>query len=511
MHKKNSTLLIALVVSLGGFLFGFDASVISGVTRFIKPQFALNDIQLGWVVSSPSFSAMFAMLVAGSISDRFGRKKILIGVALLYAMSAFWSAYAYGYADLVIARMLGGAAFGAALVLAPAYIAEISPAAIRGKMVSVQQLNIVLGFSAAYFSNYFLQNQLGNGALTNENVWRWMFGIEFFPAILYFILMFWVPESPRWLFAHGKRTEAIAVLKTLHGDNAAVEEAREIEKNLEEHPNTGRTPIKALFHKKLRFVLMVGLVVGVLQQITGVNAIYFYATAIFEQSGIGSNAAFAQAVWVGIINVVFTLVAMALIDQMGRKPLLLIGIAGIAICTAITAWGFHQAVYRLPAEKITALEGVDQEKLRSVAGITYHKDLEFKNALKVTLGEQEYAKYEGDLIKASIQMNPILILVGILGFVAFFAISLGPVMWVMLSELFPNRIRGLAISAIGFINSFVSWLVQFVFPWELSSFGNAFTYLVYSGFATLGFFILLRILPETKGKSLEEIEYELVK
>lgn len=501
-----------MVVSLGGFLFGFDASVISGVTKYIKPEFQLTDLELGWVVSAPTLSAMFAMLFAGTISDFIGRKKVLVIVAFLYALSAIWSAYADGFTQLYLARMIGGIAFGAALVLAPIYIAEIAPAKDRGKLVSVQQLNIVLGFSAAYFSNYFLQNSLeGSTWLTTENIWRWMLGLEFFPAIIYFIALFFVPRSPRWLMTKNQNKEAIGVLEKLYGVTEAEAEAESkiIAENIEASKNKGKTSFSQLYNPKLRYVLFIGLVLGILQQITGVNAIYFYATAIFEQSGIGTNAAFAQAVWVGIINVVFTLVAMALIDRMGRKPLLLIGIAGIALSMCLTSYGFKQANYQLSEEKIKALENIETDKLLPLAGKLFENDVEFKNSLKNALGEVEYSKNEGAIVQSAISMNPIIVLIGILGFVASFAISLGPVMWVMLSELFPNMVRGLAISVIGFVNALVSWVVQFVFPWELSTLGNAGTYIIYGGFALVGFFILWRMLPETKGKTLEEIEAQL--
>ena len=503
---------IALVVSLGGFLFGFDASVISGVAKYIKPQFGLSDLQLGWAVSAPTFSAMFAMITAGTISDRVGRKPVLIVVAFLYAWSAIWSAYAGGFTSLVIARMIGGLAFGAALILAPIYIAEISPAKNRGKLVSIQQLNIVLGFSVAYFSNYFLQSSVGTSeGLTEANVWRWMLGIEFFPAILYFLLLFTIPKSPRWLFTKQRAEEGTRILTKIYGEETARTEAANIQASISSATTQSKVPLSSLFKPSLRFILIIAVSLGILQQITGVNAIYFYATTIFEQSGVGTNAAFAQAIWVGIINVVFTLIAMALIDRMGRKPLLLIGIAGIAISMSLTSYGFKQATYELSSEKVSEIEGIDQSLLAPVLDRTFNNDVVFKNALKGALGENVYAQYEGQILEKAIHMNPILILIGILGFVASFALSLGPVMWVMLSEIFPNWVRGLAISVIGFINSSTSWLVQFIFPWELTNFGNAVTYLIYAIFAIAGFILLWRILPETKGKSLEEIEKELVR
>ena len=512
MKPNNKHIWTAALVSLGGFLFGFDASVISGVTKYIKPEFLLDDLQLGWVVSSPTFSAMFAMMAAGTISDKVGRKPVLVVVAFLYAVSAIWSAMAGGYTSLYLARMVGGLAFGAALVLAPIYIAEISPARDRGKLVSIQQLNIVLGFSVAYFSNYFLQSSVGSSnVFTEESVWRWMLGIEFIPAIVYFFLLFLVPRSPRWLLNNNKIEAGKEVLAKLFGPEKAEQEFQQIRSNLDEQALARRTRLSDLFHPSLRFVLMIGITLGILQQITGVNAIYFYATTIFEQSGVGANAAFAQAVWVGIINVLFTLVAMALIDRMGRKPLLLIGLAGIAVSMMTTSYGFRQASYLLSEDKIAAIAELDKAALAPVLNDEFADDVSFKLAVKAALGEEVYARHEGEIMEAAIKINPILVLVGILGFVASFAISLGPVMWVMLSELFPTWVRGLAISLIGFVNSFTSWAVQFIFPWELSNLGNAFTYLIFGILAVIGFVIFARILPETKGKSLEEIEADLVR
>jgi len=508
--SSRRTLAAALSVSLGGFLFGFDASVISGVIRFIKPEFGLSDLELGWVVSSPAFSAMFAMLAAGALSDRFGRKRVLTVVAFLYAVSAILSALAPSTWVLVLARMLGGVAFGAALILAPMYIAEISPAKQRGRLVSVQQLNIVLGFSAAYFSNYFILTAIdGSSWLTEAVAWRWMLGVEAIPALIYCALAFVIPYSPRWLMLKGRSQEALEVLIWLHGEEGARAEAAGIRDALDRGEDEAKD-YKALLARGMRFVLLVGLLVGVLQQITGVNAIYFYATTIFEQSGIGADASFAQAVWVGIINVVFTILAMLLIDRLGRKPLLIIGLLGVAVSMGITSHGFNQATYEWPVEHALQLEGVTPSMVADVTDRTYDSDLAFKNSVRDALGEERYRQHESAIIEASARMNAGLILVGILGFVASFAFSLGPVMWVMLSELFPNRIRGLAIALIGFVNSAVSWFVQLVFPWELSNLGNGLTYLIYGLFALVGLVLLAAFLPETKGKSLEQIEDEFV-
>ena len=511
--KNRYTLFIAFVVSLGGFLFGFDAGIISGVMSYAGPEFDLNDAQTGWVVSSPSFAAMIAMLISGRLSDLLGRKRILLFVAFLYAFSAVASAYAVSYDMLWIARMIGGIAFGAALILAPTYIAEISTPKNRGMLVSIQQLNIVLGFFAAFLCNYYLNELNVNGSswLTDENVWRWMLGIEFFPAILYLVFLFFVPRSPRWLFLKQLKEEGIEVLNRLHGAEAAGDEARSIQENIEKNSGLLNVRLSELWKPSLRFIVLVGLALGILQQITGINAIYFYATSIFKQTGIGTNAAFASGVYMSLTTLAFTFLAIFLIDKMGRRPLLLVGIAGIAVSMLICAYGFQGATYQLKQEQVEQFDFLTESQRVSlilVTGKDFGSDLQFKRSMKKILGTQVYAKNEGAILEAATSMNGQLILIGILGFVACFAFSLGPVMWVMLSELYPNRYRGLAIGAIGFVNSFSSWLVQQVFPWELNNLGNSMTFLIFGSVAAAGFFLFAKVLPETKGKSLEEIEQE---
>ena len=510
MTKK--TLFIAFVVSLGGFLFGFDAGIISGVMSYAGPQFNLNDAQTGWVVSSPSFAAMIAMLIAGRLSDRIGRKKILILVAFLYALSAVTSAFAISYETLYISRMVGGIAFGAALILAPTYIAEISTAKNRGKLVSIQQLNIVLGFFAAFLSNYYFnQNNIeGSLFLNNNNVWRWMLGVEFFPAIIYFGLLFFVPRSPRWLYTQNQIDKAKDVLENIHGSMQAEIEIQSIGKNIEDTKVFQKTSIKELLKPSLRYIMIVGITLGVLQQVTGINAIYFYATSIFKQTGIGTDAAFSSGVLLSFTTVIFTLLAIYLIDRMGRRPLILAGMSGIAVSLLLCAYSFKQATYQLSASEINSFDEIDIYKLAEFQDIEYTSDVQFKNDIKSAIGDQVYAMNEGVILEAAIDMNSTLVLVGILGFIACFAFSLGPVMWVMLSEIFPNKYRGLAIGVIGFINSFSSWLVQQIFPWEISNLGSPLTFFIYGLIATIGVIIFIKILPETKGKSLEDIENELV-
>jgi len=448
---------VALTVALGGFLMGFDASVISGVVTFIEPEFDLTKMELGWSVASLTLTASLAMMLAGPLSDRLGRRPVLMIAALLFAASAVASAIAPSFIALVGARMLGGFGVGAALIIAPMYIAEIAPAEMRGRMVSFNQLNIVIGISAAFFTNYLIL-RLGQSDLAwahalrlGEWNWRWMLGVEALPAIFYFLALFAVPESPRWLVMNGKDDDARRVLERVADSARAKADIEAVKASLRYEQSTERTPLRELFRPGMRLVLVIGVSVAILQQVTGINAVFFYAPMIFEQSGIGTDASFMQAVLVGLVNLVFTVLAIAFIDRVGRRPLLIAGLSGIAVCMLLLSYSFSAA-----------------------------------------------------------EMNPTVILVGILGFVASFAMSLGPVMWVLFSELFPNQSRGLAISFVGLINSAVSFAVQLIFPWELENFGNSVTFLIYGLFAIAGLMIVVRLLPETKGKSLEELEAELV-
>ena len=511
MTKK--TIFIALVVSLGGFLFGFDAGIISGVMVFAGPEFYLSEAQIGWVVSSPSWAAMISMLFAGRLSDRYGRKSVLMVVAILYALSALFSAFATSYEVLYIARMVGGFAFGAALILAPVYIAEISKAEFRGRLVSIQQLNIVLGFFAAFFSNYLFNkyNTADNTLFSDASVWRWMLGVELIPAVLYFFALFRVPKSPRWLYLKNRVDAAMEILIKIHGETFASTEIVNIANSITKDTKKDNIRFTALLKKSLRLVLVVGLIIGILQQITGINAVYFYATSIFEQTGIGRDAAFSSGVLLSSVSVVFTIIVMYFIDKLGRRPLLLLGTLGIAVSLLLCAYSFNTATYNIPSTAIEHFDFSDSKKLEPLTSIVYNSDVEFKNAVINRVGNEVYNKNSSAILQAATKMNANLVLIGILGFVACFAFSLGPVMWVLLSELYPIKYRGLAIGFIAFVNSLVSSLVQFIFPLELSYLGSAMTFLIFGGLALVGFMFLLKFLPETKGKSLEELETELIK
>ncbi len=513
--SNRGIFLIAVVVSLGGFIFGFDASVISGVVAYVSQEYGLDVWQQGLVVSAPSLAAILASLTVVPLSDVVGRRRMLIIVAVLYLVSAVASALAPGFLTLVLARAIGGLAFGS-LMVTPIYVAEIAPARLRGVLVSVNQMNIVVGLSAAYFGNYLIVAlsgrdypwvaQLG----INTFPWRWMLGLQILPAAAWVGLLFLVPESPRWLIVKGRLEEARRVLRGMVAAAEVEPQITSVLETLRESAESGRTKFRQLISKQMRLALFIGVIVAVAQQITGINAVFFFATSIFEKCGVGRDAAFAQAVWVGLINVFFTVVAMLLIDRLGRRPLLIGGLAGVVISMAVAGYGFHQATYVLNDRALATLAGkFDPAGLQPLMDRVFTNEVAFKREAAGLLGPELFKRHENQLVNAAIHLNPFVVLAGILGFVASFAVSLGPVMWVVLSEIFPNHIRGLAMAAIGFLNAGVSFLVQFLFPWELATLGNSGTFFLYGAFGVIGLVLVVRFLPETKGRTLEELEHQL--
>lgn len=499
---------LGAIVSLGGFVFGYDAVVISGVSGAVTAQFGLSDWQTGWVVSAPTLSAMFASLAAGFLSDRFGRRTMLRVVALLYVVSSIMSAVASGFYALVLARAVGGLAFSS-LVLAPVYLAEISPSAIRGRIVSMNQLAIVLGLSVAYFSNVGLQalGQSGLGWVSavrlDVETWRWMLGAELLPAVAWLVVLFtFTPESPRWLVLKGRAEEARAILLRLHVRERAEAIFARITRQIGQA--VPGSSARLLLSPPVRVALGLGLIVACAQQITGVNAIYFYAPIVFEQTGVGSDTALLKASMIGVINVVFTIAAMLLVDRIGRKPLLLVGLAGVTASTLLVAYAFSQARYEVTPEAVAlasaALQSLDFTPLY---GVSFSSDVSFKTALADAIGADAYRVHQSELLRLGTSMNSGLILTGILLFVASFAVSLGPVTWVFLSEIFPNAVRGAAIALVAFVNGLVSFLVQLLFPIELAQLGAAATFAIYGVIAALFFIAIAVLLPETRGRQLE--------
>lgn len=438
----------ALYIALGGFVFGFDATVISGALSFITEEFSLTSWQQGMVVSSPTLGALIAMGFSGALADRIGRKNTLISVSIVFIVSALFSALAVSYETILIARFVGGFAF-CCLMIAPLYIAEISDQASRGRLVSMSQLNIVLGLSASYFTNYGLLALTDNGSVLigdqSVAVWRLMLGLELVPAMLWLLLLIRVPESPRWLLMKGEEQRLMATLSRLFADNlqAELQRLQALPQSLP--PLTTR--LRMLTHPQLRLPLLLCLVVGLTQQLSGINAVFFYAPTIFENTGVSIDGAFLQSILVGLTNVIFTFVAIATIDRFGRRPLLVTGLIGIVFSLSVCAYGF----------------------------------------------------------RAGPEQASVWVLAGILLFVASFAMSLGPVMWVLFSEVFPERVRAVAISAVTVVNSTASYLVQLVFPLSIEVLSISGTFMMFALFSAIGLYFIYRYLPETKGRPLGDL------
>jgi SP family sugar porter-like MFS transporter len=436
-------LTISLVTALGGLLFGFDISVISGTIPFLQDYFGLSEAMKGWVVSSALIGCILGASYSGRLGDYFGRKKVLLVVSVLFGISAIGSGLANSISTFVFYRVLGGLAVGGASVLAPMYIAEVSPAEYRGRMVSINQLTIVLGISMAYFSNYFL-------LAIGENAWRWMFAAEAVPSLFFFLALFIVPESPRWLVARNDETKAHFVLQKVAGTDFANFELSEIKASLS--GNEKRGTLKDVFKKKYSLILFFGIFLAVFQQWSGINVIFFYAPDIFAKANLGVDAALFQTTLVGLMNIAFTILAMRVIDKMGRKKLMLIGAAGMAVCYLMIGGLF-----------------------------------------------------------ATGKTNDWMLLTFIIITPAFFAFGLGPTVWVVLSEIFPNKIRGAAMSVATFSLWIACYLLTLTFPVFVEWFNAANTFWIYAVICVIGFIVIFKYLPETKGISLEKLEKMLVK
>ncbi len=448
---------VTLVSAMGGLLFGYDWVVIGGAKPFYEKFFGLTTpAQIGWAMSSALVGCLVGALVSGGLSDRFGRKRLLIVAGFLFTISAVWTALAGDFTVFVVFRLVGGVGIGLASNLSPMYIAEISPAAMRGKFVSVNQLTIVIGILAAQLANWLIARPVPDGATAadilaswnGQTGWRWMFGAEAVPALLFFALMFFVPESPRWLVKSGRGEAAEKVLARVGGSAFAAEAVGEIRTTLAAG-EIGRVRFRDLLEPGLVKVLLIGVALAVYQQWCGINVIFYYAQEIFTAAGYGVSDVLFNIVITGTVNLIFTLVAIRLVDRLGRKPLMLAGSAGLAL-----VFGLMGASY--------------------AAG---------SRGLHILL-----------LVVAAM---------------ALYALSLAPVTWVLLSEIFPNRIRGAAMS----VSTFALWSACFVltytFPLLNAGLGPAGTFGIYAGVSVLGFLFIKSRVRETKGKTLEQIEREL--
>ncbi len=445
--RQNTRYLVFLtaVASLGGFLFGYDTAVISGTTDFLQERFQLTDLELGWAAASALVGCILGSAGAGYFSDRFGRRKALILAAVLYTVSGLGSAIPQNLTQLSIARIIGGIGVGAASVLSPLYIAEIAPEKIRGRLVTLVQIAILTGMIVVYFVNA----QIAAAGDTQWNVqagWRWMLGSETFPAILFWAALYFVPETPRWLIKQGFLDRGLAVLTRIGGPSHAQTELTAIRETLTHEQ--GR--FQELFQPRYTRVLIIGIGLSILCQATGINVIMYYAPRIFVSAGLDRTSAMTQTVLIGLTQFVFTCLAFRMVDGMGRKICLLLSVAGMGL--ALFALG---GAYR-------------QENIHGI-----------------------------------------ILLICVLGYVASFAIGMGAVPWIILSEIYPTRLRGRAMSLAIFFIWFTNFWVSQLFPLMLKTMREN-VFWLYAAVCVLTFFFIWRIIPETKGKSLEQIEHELL-
>jgi MFS transporter, SP family, arabinose:H+ symporter len=431
--------LLTTVAALGGLLFGYDTAVISGAIGYLRVRFELSAAMTGWAASSAIIGCIFGAMFAGGLSDRFGRKKILFLTAILFGISAVGSAIPENISQFAVARFIGGLGVGAASILSPLYITEMAPASIRGRLVSVYQLAIVLGILLIFFVNMVVQSA-GSEEWNINTGWRYMLGSETIPAVLFMATILLIPESPRWLMKEKKEQEALKILSDIHTPERAMQIITEIRSALQEQKGT----IGELLTGRFRKTLLIGVMLAVFSQLQGINAIMYYAPVIFEE--VGTRMAYMQTVIVGVINCLFTVVAIRLVDTSGRKKLLLAGGAGMGISLAFIGASFYF----------------------STGGF--------------------------------------FLLFFILTYVACFAASYGPVTWVVISEIFPIKLRGLAVSAATLVLWIAVYLVTQFFPIMLETIGAAATFWIFSIMSVLAFLFVLSAVYETKGKSLEELE-----
>ena len=512
MDRKFYATKIALIVAVGGFTLGHWILAISGAIPFLREHFhQVPDLEvwIGVVTASLAIGCMAGTLTAGFLSDRFGRKKVLLATALLLSVGGICCAIAPSLIFLLVARIIGAIAIGWGLVIAPMYISEIAPTERRGSMGMINQVALMIGISAASFINWGVLSLFNTYQWPYQ--WRWMLGLVAVPGFLYFILLFLIPESPRWLTIKGKAEQALAIFTNIGGQEYAAEQLRSIQKSTETEQSTS---IFQLFKGKLFTILLIGIAIGALQQLIGINAIYYYAPDFFERIGGSRNTAFLQACIIGIANIVFALLAMRLIDRIGRKLLLVIGIIGIIICHLVVGFSFMSANYSIDDESTAKLQtNVNAEvigKIEPLKDQLYTSKKAYLDDLASRLTEDELNNNKMNILKSTVKLNGIVILIAIVSFVAMFSMSLGPVTWVLLSELYPNQFRAKAISIAGFFNGLASFIVPLLFPWELENIGEAATFFIFAAIAFVGFLFILCKIPETKGKSLEEIQAALI-
>jgi sugar porter (SP) family MFS transporter len=442
MHSSSKAIRNSIVAALGGFLFGFDTAVISGVERSIQELWSLDDFWHGFTVASALIGTVIGSLAAGYPAEKYGRKRALQIIGLLYLATSIGTALTDSWHFFVLLRFLGGIGVGASSVVGPMYISEISPAASRGRLVALFQFNIVAGILIAFISNYLLFG-------VSDEAWRWMLGVQAFPALLFFVMVFSIPESPRWLIKRGDEKQAVLVLGEIGEANPAGAYAT-IKASIDATPAGSR---EQLFTRANRAPIFYAVALAMFNQLMGINAIMYYAPRIFELTGLAKDGALLQAVSIGLTNMIFTMLAISVIDKLGRRTLLIIGSVGMFFSLGLVARAFFL---------------------------------------------QSFAGYD--------------VMLYLIIFIAFFAFSQGAVIWVFISEIFPNAVRSKGQT----LGSSTHWVmaaaISWVFPKIVSSseLGGAYAFAVFAAMALLQLFFAWKIMPETKGKSLEQIQATLI-
>ncbi len=453
------TLLIALVATIGGFLFGFDSGVINGTVKGLQEAFQADDIGTGFNVASMLLGCAVGAFFAGNLANTFGRRSILMISAVFFIISSWGSGIAGGSSEFIVYRIIGGLAVGAASVLAPAYICEIAPAHIRGRLSSIQQIAIIVGLFTSFVSNYFIADIAGastNILWLDYEAWRWMFWVELLPAVVFLIGLCFIPESPRYLVARGKHEHALSVLSSLMGAKAK-EKHTAIKASLAtDHPPR----ISDSFAKGtgLRPIVWVGVGLAAFQQLVGINVVFYYGAVLWQAVGFNESDSLLINIISGGVSIAACLVTMAVIDKIGRKPILLIGSIGMALTLGAVCAAFFTGT----------LDADGKLQLGNNAGITA-------------------------LVAANL-------------YVIFFNFSWGPVMWVMLGEMFPNQLRGSALSISGLVQWLSNFAITMTFPIMLVSIGLGITYGIYAFFALVSAFFILKFVHETKGVELEDMK-----
>lgn len=436
---KRYVILISSVAALGGLLFGFDTAVIAGTITALKSYWDLSDSAIGLVVAAASIGCIPGAFFAGRFADHYGRKKMMLTTAVLYIVAALGSGLAGSYAQLVAFRFIGGLAIGMASTLAPIYISEVAPASYRGRLGMSQQLAIVIGILIAFVSNYFIANMI-----TGHEQWRYMLGAALIPSLIFFILLLLVPESPRWLAIKGKDEQAGNIFRKIYAGSDADNELAAVRSDVDQ--NKEKIKFADIFSPRFKKIVIIGIVFAGIAQLTGINIIFYYAPLIFEKTHVGGSVLF-QTVLTGVVNLIFTIVAFAMIDHFGRKKLLLFGSAVMGICMLIVGWLF-----------------------------------------------------------LTNNLNNYFVLIMIFVYIAAFACTWGSVLWVYVAEIFPNRIRGHATSFAVFGNWTANAIVSFTFPVMLNGLGAPVTFFIY-GMINFGMiWFVARYIFETKGVKLERIE-----